>query len=98
MKHFATRIRVRPVTPLIRTLRAVVLLWVLLAPAFPAAAQSGFNWAATYGKSPAHWSFDAQYDIRAQFRNAIDSLMHHTETDGIILDFRFNTGAGAREG
>ncbi len=46
------------------------------------------------------WSFDAIFDIRAQFEQAVDSLMHHTETDGIIFDFRFNTGGGAlaREG
>ncbi|MGH1362148.1 MAG: FlgD immunoglobulin-like domain containing protein [Calditrichia bacterium] len=41
------------------------------------------------------WSFDAQFNIRVQFRNAIDSLMHHVPTDGMILDFRFNTGGGA---
>jgi hypothetical protein len=46
------------------------------------------------------WAADAQLTILAQFRNAVDSLMHHTETDGIIFDFRFNTGgtALAREG
>ena len=41
------------------------------------------------------WTFDPQYNIRVEFFNAIDSLMHHTETDGIILDFRYNTGGGA---
>jgi len=41
------------------------------------------------------WTFDARYDIRNQFYNAIDSLMHHRDTDGIILDFRYNTGGGA---
>lgn len=46
------------------------------------------------------WTFDPVFDIREQFRTAIDSLMHHTITDGIILDFRYNTGGGAlaREG
>jgi hypothetical protein len=41
------------------------------------------------------WSFDAQFGIRQQFREAIDNLMHDTVTAGIILDFRFNTGGGA---
>ncbi|MGH7601431.1 MAG: S41 family peptidase, partial [bacterium] len=46
------------------------------------------------------WAADAQLTILTQFRNAVDSLMHHTETDGIIFDFRFNTGgtALARDG
>ena len=46
------------------------------------------------------WAADAQNTILVQFRNAVDSLMHHTETDGIIFDFRFNTGgtALARDG
>lgn len=41
------------------------------------------------------WSFDAQFNIRAEFRQAVDSLMHHSDTDGIIFDFRYNTGGGA---
>lgn len=46
------------------------------------------------------WAADAQLTILTQFRNAVDSLMHHTETGGIIFDFRFNTGgtALARDG
>ena len=46
------------------------------------------------------WTFDLQFNIRAEFEQAVDSLMHHTETDGIIFDFRYNTGGGAlaREG
>ncbi|RIK66264.1 hypothetical protein DCC62_25350 [candidate division KSB1 bacterium] len=46
------------------------------------------------------WAADAQNTILVQFRNAVDSLMHHTETEGIIFDFRFNTGgtALARDG
>ena len=46
------------------------------------------------------WAADAQNTILVQFRNAVDSLMHHTVTDGIIFDFRFNTGgtALARDG
>ena len=44
------------------------------------------------------WSFDAQFNIREQFSNAVDSLRRHTETDGLIFDFRFNTGGGALGG
>ena len=46
------------------------------------------------------WSFDAQFDIRARFEQAVDQLMHVDDADGIIFDFRFNTGGGAlaREG
>ncbi len=46
------------------------------------------------------WSFDAQFDIRARFEQAVDQLMHVHNADGIIFDFRFNTGGGslAREG
>lgn len=46
------------------------------------------------------WTFDAQFDIRARFEQAVDELMHVREVDGLIFDFRFNTGGGAlaREG
>ena len=46
------------------------------------------------------WSFDAQFDIRAKFEQAVDAMMHVHDADGIIFDFRFNTGGGAlaREG
>ncbi|MCH8806380.1 MAG: T9SS type A sorting domain-containing protein [Planctomycetes bacterium] len=46
------------------------------------------------------WSFDAQFDIRARFEQAVDQLMRVHNADGIIFDFRFNTGGGslAREG
>ena len=46
------------------------------------------------------WSFDAQFDIRAKFESAVDELMNTPGIDGIIFDFRFNTGGGAlaREG
>lgn len=46
------------------------------------------------------WSFTPQFRIREQFEEAIDSLMHHVPTDGLIIDLRFNTGGGAlaREG
>lgn len=46
------------------------------------------------------WTFDAQFDIRGRFERAVDELMHVREVDGLIFDFRFNTGGGAlaREG
>ncbi len=46
------------------------------------------------------WSFDAQFDIRAKFEQAVDAMMNIFQADGIIFDFRFNTGGGAlaREG
>lgn len=46
------------------------------------------------------WTFDAQFDIRGRFERAVDELMHVQEVDGLIFDFRFNTGGGAlaREG
>ncbi len=46
------------------------------------------------------WSFDAQFDIRAKFENAVDDMMNVHDADGIIFDFRYNTGGGAlaREG
>ncbi len=46
------------------------------------------------------WSFDAQFDIRAKFEQAVIDMMFEHEADGIIFDFRYNTGGGAlaREG
>ena len=41
------------------------------------------------------WSFDAQFDIRARFEQAVDQLMRVHNADGILFDFRFNTGGGA---
>jgi len=38
---------------------------------------------------------DPTRDIANRFRNAVDSLMHSYETDGIILDYRKNTGGNA---
>ena len=38
------------------------------------------------------WSPDEEYHISDQFYNAIDSLMNVYETEGLILDFRNNTG------
>ncbi len=40
------------------------------------------------------WTYDAIYQISQQFYNAIDSLMHHNETTGMIIDFRLNYGGG----
>jgi hypothetical protein len=39
------------------------------------------------------WSFDAHFRIRVQFREAVGRLVNHTETDGLIFVFWFNTGA-----
>ena len=40
------------------------------------------------------WTYDPIYQISQQFYNAIDSLMHHNETIGMIIDFRLNLGGG----
>ena len=40
------------------------------------------------------WTYDPIYQISQQFYNAIDSLMHHKETTGMIIDFRLNYGGG----
>jgi hypothetical protein len=40
------------------------------------------------------WTFDPVYQISQQFYDAIDSLMHHNETTGMIIDFRLNYGGG----
>jgi len=40
------------------------------------------------------WTYDPIYQISQQFYDAIDSLMHHNETNGIIIDFRLNYGGG----
>jgi len=46
------------------------------------------------------WSFDAQFDIRAQFEQAVNEFMNTEGIEGMIFDFRYNTGGGAlaREG
>lgn len=46
------------------------------------------------------WSFDALFNIREQFRQAIVNLWFTQVVDALIFDFRFNTGGGAlaREG
>ena len=40
------------------------------------------------------WTYDPIYQISQQFYDAIDSLMHHHETIGMIMDFRLNYGGG----
>ncbi len=41
------------------------------------------------------WSFDARYDIRNKFQMAVAEMMNNSLVDGLIFDFRFNTGGGA---
>jgi len=41
-----------------------------------------------------NWNSSPQYHVSQQFYNAVDSLMHHNETAGIIFDFRLNYGGG----
>jgi len=43
----------------------------------------------------ASWAWEAQYQIREQFYEAIHALMFQFDTSGLILDFRLNTGGGA---
>jgi len=40
----------------------------------------------------ASWDPDPQYQISFQFYDAIDNLMNHNETTGLIIDFRLNYG------
>jgi hypothetical protein len=40
----------------------------------------------------ASWHWDDQYLISEQWYEAIDELMHHHETVGLIVDFRLNQG------
>ncbi len=40
------------------------------------------------------WTYDPIYQISQQFYDAIDSLMHHNQTTGMIIDFRLNYGGG----
>jgi len=41
------------------------------------------------------WSFDARFNILEQFRQAIVDLWFTQRVEGLIFDFRFNTGGGA---
>jgi len=45
----------------------------------------------------ASWHWEAQYEISEQWYEAIDELMHHHETIGLIVDFRLNQGGDMRE-
>jgi len=40
----------------------------------------------------ASWHWEDQYRISEQWYEALDELMHHHETDGLIIDFRLNYG------
>lgn len=40
----------------------------------------------------ASWHWEDQYQISEQWYEAIDELMHHHETVGLIVDFRLNQG------
>jgi hypothetical protein len=40
----------------------------------------------------ASWHWEDQYRISEQWYEAIDELMHHHETTGLIVDFRLNQG------
>jgi hypothetical protein len=40
----------------------------------------------------ASWHWEDQYRISEQWYEALDELMHHHETDGLIVDFRLNYG------
>ncbi len=40
----------------------------------------------------ASWHWEDQYEISEQWYEAIDQLMHHHETIGLIVDFRLNYG------
>jgi hypothetical protein len=40
----------------------------------------------------ASWHWEDQYEISEQWYEALDELMHHHETDGLIVDFRLNYG------
>jgi C-terminal processing protease CtpA/Prc len=45
----------------------------------------------------ASWSWEDQHRISEQWHEAIDELMHHHETIGLIVDFRLNYGGDMRE-
>ena len=40
----------------------------------------------------ASWHWEDQYRISEQWYEAVNELMHHHETDGLIVDFRLNYG------
>ncbi len=45
----------------------------------------------------ASWHWDDQYRISEQWYEALDELMNHHETIGLIVDFRLNYGGDMRE-
>jgi C-terminal processing protease CtpA/Prc len=45
----------------------------------------------------ASWSWEDQHEISEQWHQAIDELMHHHETIGLVVDFRINYGGDMRE-
>ena len=45
----------------------------------------------------ASWSWEAQHHISRQWYEALDELMHHHETTGMIVDFRLNYGGDMRQ-
>ena len=45
----------------------------------------------------ASWHWEDQYQISEQWYEALNELMHHHETDGLIVDFRINYGGDMRQ-
>jgi len=45
----------------------------------------------------ASWHWEDQYRISEQWYEALNELMHHHETDGLIVDFRLNYGGDMRQ-
>ncbi len=45
----------------------------------------------------ASWAWETQYQIAAQWYEALGELMHHHETTGLIVDFRLNYGGDMRQ-
>lgn len=45
----------------------------------------------------ASWHWEDQYRISEQWNEALDELMHHHETNGLIVDFRLNYGGDMRQ-
>ena len=45
----------------------------------------------------ASWHWEDQYRISEQWYEAVDELMNHHETDGLIVDFRLNYGGDMRQ-
>jgi len=45
----------------------------------------------------ASWHWEDQYRISEQWYEALNELMHHHETDGLVVDFRLNYGGDMRQ-